>query len=105
MVSDLRNGQRKRRCRKKEGTTVAMWVAFVPSQFLDPGLGLLQMKGTAGAPCTHGTGSPQGLERNIWKWVTGGSFEKDELEMKLLVRFLSCNISNIAVNLPLKNLF
>lgn len=87
------------------GTTVAIWVAFVPSRCLDPGLGLLQMKCTAGAPCTHGTGSPQGLERNIWKWVTGRSFEKDELEMKLLVRFLCCNVSNIAVNLPLKNLF
>lgn len=61
------------------------------------------MKGIAGAPCTRRTGSPEGLERNIWKWVTGRSSEKDKIEMKLLVRFLCCSISNIAVNLLVNN--
>lgn len=86
------------------------------------------MKGTPGQMRTHGTVSLQkifvqkaqleldlpdwdaaplqrlGLERNVQQWVTVGSFEKDKLERKLLVRFL-CSISNIALNLPFKSIF
>lgn len=86
------------------------------------------MKGTPGQMRTHGTVSLQkifvqkaqleldlpdwdaaplqrlGLERSVQQWVTVGSFEKDKLERKHLVRFL-CSISNIALNLPFKSIF